>query len=210
MGNDDVRQASGEKINWHSPPHANTMCSLELNGHHYKGSLRTLAHIDRLDSLANAKFGQPVTVLQSDWNTGVAASAGTHDFDSCWDLHIAGVGWWDQQRFFRTNGFACWYRHPPLFGNHIHGFTLPPHSGDPGNDFQAAGIKVGKFVDGGLAALGHLIGSSQITDYYNHAFGLAGQHGHGSDKSWFPSDIPSTIFDLPAYIGRRVKAMEAT
>lgn len=210
MGNDAVRLPGGGKINWHHPPQANTMCSLLLGGRHYRGSLRTLAHLHRLNSLATKKFGKPVTVLQSDWNTTVAASAGTHDFDSCWDLHISGVGWWDQQRFFRTNGFACWYRHPPLFGNHIHGFTLPPHHGNPGDDFLAAGIKVGKFVDGGLSALGHLIGSSQITDYYNHAFGLAGQHATGSDKSWFPADIPATIFDLPAYIARRLKEQEAS
>lgn len=185
------------------------MCSLSLNGHTYKGSLRTCAHMHRLDVMARKKFGQGVTVIQPDWNTGVVASAGTHDFDSCWDVHINGVGWWDQQRFFRANGFACWYRHPPLFGNHIHGFTLPPHKGTPKDDFADAGIKVGKWVDGGLSAIGRLVGSSQIEDYYYHAFGLAGQHTGHSDTSWFPSDIPSTIFDLPAYIGRRVAEQKA-
>lgn len=204
-----VLTASGHAIDWANPPKPNAMCTLSLNGHSYKGSLRTCAHMHRLDHMANKQFGQGVTVIQSDWNTGVAASVGTHDFDSVWDVHIAGVGWWEQQKFFRANGFACWYRHPPAFGNHIHGFTLPPHSGTPKDDFQVAGIKVGKWVDGGLSALGKLIGSSQIEDFYFGAFGLAGQHAAHSDKSWRPSDIPSTIFDLPAYIKRRAAEQKA-
>lgn len=201
----EVRTASGRRINWHHPPKSNQMCSLVLGGRKYKGSLRTLCHLNRLNNLARKKYGRGITVIQPDWHTGVAASAGTHDKDACWDLHIEGVGWWEQQRFFRANGFACWYRHPPLFGNHIHGFTLPPHRGDPSDDFKAAGMKVGKFIDGGLSVLGHTIGSSQIDDYYRHAFGLAGQHGHGSDHSWFPRDIGATAFNLRAYIARRAK-----
>lgn len=199
----EVRTAAGDKINWHNPPKPNAMCSMVFGGTKYRGSLRTLAHIHRLDSLATKKFGTGIRVIQPDWNAGVLASAGTHNFDSVWDIHIAGVGWWEQQKFFRANGFACWYRHPPQFGNHIHGFTLPPHHGNPSDDFQAAGIRVGKWIDGGLSILGRTVGSSQIADYYAHAFALAGQHARGSDKSWFPADIPSTIFDLPAYIGRR-------
>lgn len=202
-----VLTAAGHAIDWHHPPKSSDMCLLSLNGHKYKGSLRTTAHMHHLDVGAIKKFGTGVTVIQSDWNSGVAASAGTHDRDSVWDVHISGVGWYDQQRFFRSEGFACWYRHPPLFGNHIHGFTLPPHSGSPSDDFKAAGIKVGKWIDGGLTLLGHTVGSSQIADYYAHAYGLAGQHAHGSDKSWFPADIASTIFDLGAYIKRRVAEM---
>jgi hypothetical protein len=47
------------------------------------------------------------------------------------------------------------------------------------------------------------VGSSQLVDYYNHAFALSGKHDKGSDKSWFPSNIPATIFDLGDYVSRR-------
>lgn len=200
----EVRTLSGRRLDWHNPPHANAMCSLVLNDEKYKGSFRTLCHLNRLNNLAIKRFGTGVTVIQSDWHTGVPASAGTHDYDSCWDLKIEGVGWWRQQRFFRANGFACWYRHPPLFGNHIHGFTLPPHRGsDPNEDFRRIGIKVGKYIDGEVSLEGHVVVSSQIHDFYHHAFGLAGQHEAGSDSSWFPQDIAATAFNLRAYVQRR-------
>lgn len=199
----EVRLASGRRIDWNHPPKGNQICSLVLNGRKYKAGFRTLCHMNRLDNLARKKYGHGVTVLQPPFNTSVAASAGTHDKDAVWDVHIEGVGWWEQQRFFRANGFGCWYRHPPLFGNHIHGFTLPPHRGGAEDDFRQAGMKVGKYVDGGLSTVGHLITSSQLVDYYNHAFGLSGQHGHGSDHSWFPHDIGATTFNLRAYVQRR-------
>lgn len=199
----EVRLASGRKINWKSPPKGNQVCSLVLNGHKYKAGFRTLCHINRLNNLAKKKFGQGIVVLQPPFNDTVRASAGTHDKDAVWDLHIPGVPWWTQQKFFRQYGFASWYRHPPLFGNHIHGFTLPPHRGGAADDFKQAGMKVGKYVDGGWSTVGHLITSSQLVDYYNHAFGLSGQHGHNSDRSWYPSDIGATAFNLRAYIERR-------
>lgn len=200
----EVRTLSGRRIDWHSPPHANAMCSLVLNGTKYKGSFRTLCHLNRLNNLAVKTFGVGITVIQSDWHTGVPASAGTHNFDSCWDLKIEGVGWYRQQRFFRAHGFGCWYRHPPLFGNHTHGFTLPPHrSSDPNQDFAGIGIKVGQYIDGGVSLSGHAVTSSQISDYYRRAYGLAGQHEPGSDHSWFPPDIAATTFNLHAYVQRR-------
>jgi hypothetical protein len=198
----EVRKLSGRRIDWHHPPKANAMCSLVLNGHKYKAGFRSLCHMNRLNNLARKRFGHGIVVLQPPYNSTVAASAGTHDKDAVWDIHIPGVGWWDQQRFFRANGFACWYRHPPLFGNHVHGFTLPPHRGDPSDDFKAAGIKVGKFIDGGLSLLGHTIGSSQIDDYYAHRNALV---GHAHDSSWFPRDIGATTFNLRAYVARRAK-----
>lgn len=205
----EVRWGSGKKINWHNPPDSNDICSLVLHDSDgdtrtYKAGFRTLCHMNKLDGLARKKFDESIRVYQPPFNTKVRASAGTHDFDAVWDLYIPGVGWWDQQRFFRQYGFGCWYRHPPTFANHIHGFTLPPHRGeDYSDDFKQAGMKVGKYVDGGLTTVGHLITSSQIRDYYNHAFGLSGQHTPGSDKSWYPSDIPATIFDLRRYVERR-------
>ena len=45
--------------------------------------------------------------------------------------------------------------------------------------------------------------SSQLTDYYNHAFGLKDQHTTNSDHSWFAADIEATIFDLDRYIAQQ-------
>jgi hypothetical protein len=46
----------------------------------------------------------------------------------------------------------------------------------------------------------------QLTDYHNHAFGLASQHTPGSDRSWFPKDIGATVFNLNKYIQRQKEA----
>lgn len=202
----EVRLSNGAKINWKHPPKANEVCrwTKETSGGKViKGGFRTLCHFNRLNNLAIKKYDTQLTIFQGCFNSSVAASAGTHDKDSCMDWYIPGVGWWDTQKFGRKNGCACWYRHAPLFSNHVHGFTLPPHSGNPADDFKVAGIKVGKFIDGGLSTVGHVVGSSQITDYYNHAFALAGKHAKGSDKSWFPANIGATIFDLSDYVARR-------
>ncbi|HEY2831425.1 MAG TPA: hypothetical protein VGJ14_03290 [Sporichthyaceae bacterium] len=180
----------------------------DVQGRAVKGSLRHICHLSRLNELATTKYGHGIEIIQPAFNTGVAASVGTHDFDMCVDLHIPGEGWWDQQRFFRANGLGCWYRHPPAFGNHIHGFTLPPREGrDVNDDFKTAGFKVGKYVDGGWSTQGKKTTSSQIGDYYHHAFGLAGKHTPNSDTSWFPRDIPATIFDLDAYLTAHLKAI---
>lgn len=203
----EVHYLDGSPINWHKPPKATQIVSwskLDAYGRKVQGSFRTMCHLNRLNNLALKKYGVQITIIQPDWNTGVPASAGTHNFDSCWDLWIPGVGPWEQQRFFRANGFACWYRHPPLFGNHIHGFTLPHRSGKiVTDDFKTLGVKVGLYIDGGVTTEGHVVASSQIDDYYKHAFGLAGMHTPGSDRSWFPKDIADTAFDLKPYVDRR-------
>lgn len=200
----EVRLLSGRKVNWAHPPKANAKCKLTLNGHAYTAGFRTLCHLNMTNNKAKKKFGHGVVVLQPPFNKSVGASAGTHDFDSVWDIYIPGVGWWDQQRFFRSLGWGIWYRHPPLFGNHEHGFTLPPR-----RSFARLGIKVGKYIDGGISIGGHKVTSSQLDDFYNHAFGLSGQHGHGSDKSWFPKDIDATIFNLKAYVQNRARKQSA-
>jgi hypothetical protein len=180
----------------------------DVKGRTVKGSLRHICHLSRLNHLATARFGHGIEILQPAFSPGVAASAGTHDLDMCVDLHIPGVGWWEQQRFFRANGLGCWYRHPPAFGNHIHGFTLPPREGrDVSDDFKMAGFKVGKYVDGGWSTEGRRITSSQIGDYYAHAFGLSGKHTPNSDRSWFPRDIAATVFDLDAYLTAHLTAL---
>lgn len=193
----EVRRFDGGKINWKDAPRPNKMCrwtKRDTGGDRIIGSFRTLCHLNRLNNLAVARWNTQLQVIQPDWNKGVVASAGTHDKDSVWDLYIPGVNWWKQQRFFRANGLWCWYRHPPLFGNHVHGGTLPfpgKPDGTHYDDYADRGFPVGIYVPG------------QVVDYYNHAFGLSGMHTPGSDRSWFPKNIPATAFDLSKYVKNR-------
>jgi GH25 family lysozyme M1 (1,4-beta-N-acetylmuramidase) len=208
----NVLDLDGKRIDWLSPPKPTSRAvwtKRDSADRKVTGSLRTVCHLDRLNRIAKAKYGAEIVVIQPPFNTTVPASAGTHDFDCCVDLYIPGVSWWEQQGFFRANGLMSWYRHPPTFGNHIHGFTLPPREGTSINDdFKVHGYEVGVYVDGGQSRQGRAATSSQIEDGYNHAFGLAGQHTPGSDRSWWPQDIESTIFDLDTYIGNRQRELE--
>lgn len=207
---EEVLKLDGSRINWKHPPKATTRVKWTkktTSGKDVTGSFRTIAHFNRLNNLAIIKFGRGIEVIQPPYNKGVEASKGTHDFDCCADIYIPGVSWWAQQKFFRANGFWCWYRHPPLFGNHIHGFTAPPMEGRVrADDFKMAGFKVGLYVDGGYSTEGRRVASAQIDDFVNHAFGLANQHGSNTDHTWFPDNLRDTIFDLDAYIAKRREA----
>lgn len=209
----EVRHLNGRPINWLKPPPSNKMCSWSkktTSGRAIRGSFRTLCHLNRLNNLSFKRYGVEIQIIQPDWNTGVRASAGTHDYDATWDLWIPGVDPWEQQRFFRANGLGGWMRRPPLFGWHYHGFTLPPREGKSiSDDFRVHGFMVGKYVDGGHSRYGSLVTSSQISDYYNKAFGLSNQHVAGSDKTWYPRDIEATVFNLSAYVKRRARLMAA-
>lgn len=203
----EVLLLSGAKVDWAKPPKPSTLVQWSrktTGGKQIKGSFRTICWLDRVNDLSKKRFGKEIEVIQAPYNTGVSASAGTHDFDACLDVNIPGVDWWTQQRFFRANGSAAWYRYPPKFGNHIHLIVLPPREGQSINDdFRVIGIKVGKYVDGGWSVYGSQVTSSQLGDYYDHAFGLSEMHIPNSDKSWHPEDIASTIFDLPKYVKGR-------
>lgn len=198
----EVLRMNGRKVNFarlakidYDPTVRVKWSQKTLYGQTVTGSLRTICHFDRLYTLSLKRFGEPFTVIQPPYNTTVAASAGTHDFDACIDWYIPGIGYWAAQRWGRANGLAGWYRSTnTIWSNHLHGFTLPPSpKGDTNHwdDFGAAGFKVGVYVPG------------QLVDYYNHAYGLSGQHEPGSDGSWFPPNIKSTIFDLDQFIERR-------
>lgn len=176
------------------------------------GSVRAIAHLDWMDRRAKAIFGTGIVVIQSAYNTSVRASAGTHNEDLVYDLYIPGVPWWRQQRFFRNHGFWCWYRHRPLFGNHIHGICMVPkvagHSWS--ESVWKRGFKVGVYVDGGYSTRrGVRVTSSQIDDYVMGAFGLSGQHRPGSDRSYQPHDLGARIFRLNDYINRRKRVQAA-
>lgn len=194
-----VLTLGGKQVNWHAPPKPTTMVMWHkrtTGGKIVKGSLRSIAALDRLNTLAIKKFGKGVEVIQSAYNTGVRASAGTHDYDACFDVFIPGVAWAEQQAFFRANGAGAYWRKPPAFGNHIHLFILPPREGKVvDDDYRIFGFKVGKYVDGGWSLFGRKITSSQIGDYYSKRNALS---GHAHDPSWFPS--PQPIFDLNDYI----------
>ena len=143
-----------------------------FGGKTFRCSRRTAAHlaftVERLE--ADHPSAQ-IQVIQGCYNTTVEASAGTHDFDACLDVAVVNMAWWAAQRFLRECGWAAFYRYPPTFSHHVHMISL----GYPG--------RVGVYVPG------------QVADYYNHALGLKGQHNSGSDPSWHPADIDSTIFD---------------
>ncbi|WP_143055184.1 hypothetical protein [Nocardioides luteus] len=199
----------GKLVDWSKPPRQTDLVlwsRLTSGGKQVKGSARTIAHLCAIDAAAQMKFGTRIVVIQAPFNTTVPASAGTHDHDACTDLHIPGVNWRTQEKWLRANGYACWYRFPPTFGHHIHGFTLPPQSGVVrSDDFRDLGVTVGKFVDGGSTLFGSLVTSSQLEDYYHHAFGLKGMHGANTDEAWHPTHIEKTIFDYAAFARSKAK-----
>lgn len=162
---------------------AATVSTHTIAGRTFRCSERTAAHLTH--TIAKLKAAHPkarLVIIQPSYNTTVAASAGTHDKDAVFDFRIDNLDWWAAQRFLRTHGWACWFRHQGIWSNpasyHIHAISL---------GYVAP---VGVYVPG------------QVQDYYNHAFGLKDMHRPGSDTSWFPPDIKATIFDYNAYQAR--------
>lgn len=143
-----------------------------VGGNPVYGSRRSIAHLEATNQAARAKHATDLVVIQGAYNTGVSASAGTHDGDAVYDVYVPGLDWWAQQRFLREHGWAAWYRYPPTFASHIHMVSLGYRN------------RVGIYVPG------------QVADYYAHRSGLS---GHVADTSWHPTDIDSTIFDYSAW-----------
>jgi len=203
-----VLTLAGKPIDWRNPPAPTARVKWskpDMYGRAVTGSLRPIAFIDHLDTPARKKYNAGVVIIQPPYNDGVAASAGTHDYDACFDWYIPGVAWPEQNRFARANGMANWLRTPPAFGYHQHGFPLPPREGTTiSDDFKVAGFKVGKYVDGGYSLYGRAVASSQLEDYYNERTGLS---GHAHDPSWFPANKAATIFNLNDYIRRQRRAL---
>ena len=173
-----------------------------IAGESFKASAWTAGHLQHTIEVLAAKHpGTQLVIKQPCFNTGVDASKHTHDFDGVLDVKIEGLTWAKAQSFLRSQGWAAWHRTPAQgFKHHIHMATIPPGlSGHPkaaavGAAYQKLGIKVGKFIDGGFTTTGKAFTSSQIVDYFNHAFGLANHHAPNSDTSWFPPDISRTIY----------------
>ena len=199
-----VLTLAGQPINWAKPPAPTTKVMWsrkDKSGRKVTGSFRTICHIEYLDQQARKTFGVGLSIFQPPYTKGYKPSAGTHDYDACIDVEIPGVKWSTQQRFFRKHGLGCWWRKPPTFINHIHGFTLPPQEGVVrSDDFSIFGFTVGKYIDGGWSLYGRKVASAQIDAYYEHRFGLKSDPHTGKDPSWFPPDIKATIFNLPAFV----------
>ena len=109
------------------------------------------------------RLGYELSVSQGSYNSGVSASAGTHDGGGAVDL--SAFDWKNKVHAGRAVGFAMWHR-PAIAGlwpEHIHGIAI----GD-------------KEMSSGAAA--------QVVDYRNHRDGLA---SHARDDTWHPDPIPN-------------------
>lgn len=157
-------------------------------GRYFKCSKRTAAHLDfTKEALARkaARDGKAykLVIIQGCYNTGVAASAGTHDFDSCLDIRIDGMSYEDGQTWLRKQGWGAFYRKPPLFSVHIHMISLPPYK----YDWVAP---VGEWVPG------------QVSDYYAEP-PLDGLVDNLVDNTWHPADIRATIFSYSNWLKKQ-------
>lgn len=187
-----LNDRTGLEVDWSKDLDPTMMCRWDqrsIYGQVVRGSLRTIAHYEDLDRKALRRFGVHFTIIQPPYNTGVPASAGTHDYDCCVDWYLPGVDWWTSQRWGRFNGLWGWHRFPPKFSLHNHGFTAPALINGRVPDQFAT--RVGIYVPG------------QLYDFKNHAFGLSGQHTPGSDKSWFPKNLAASVFDLGRFIEKK-------
>lgn len=177
---------------------ATDLITVTRMGRRFKASRRTVAHIEKTAAEFKRVFPHAsLVIIQTCYNRTVSASAGTHDFDACFDFGFTGTllpgkpieAQWDQlQHFLRRLGWGCWWRHTGPWAAqsewHVHGFSLP------------VGLKrftttVGEFIDGGQTSLGRVVASSQLADYLAEKDGLA---SHGCDHTWRPSPISSSVF----------------
>jgi len=151
------------------------------------GSLFVIAWLDWMDGIAVRRFGVHIVVIQPPFHTGVPQSAGTHDRDGCLDFSISipGLTGWQVQKFIRQCFGWAWFRHPPLFTDHVHGGPV---------GVLEHGLPVGVFVPG------------QVTDYYAGAFGLANQHTPGSDRTWAPKNRRA-VWPYAAYVQEMIDNM---
>jgi hypothetical protein len=165
-----------------------------FGGKTFKASRRTFAHLWWTQQrLSKVRPGATIRILQGCYNTGVEASAGTHDFDACVDTAIDGWDdWYAESRFYREHGWADWVRNPSQgFPWHHHQIT------------RGFTTKVGKYIDGGLSTVGRVVASSQIDDFNRHALGLSGGHSSNSDPQCWGGGVVShklsPVFDYARF-----------
>lgn len=133
----------------------------------------TMAHLIAFDDWLRKRKGCYLVVLQGAYNTGVAASAGTHNYDTCIDFLVVRTKtgrrqWIRGQRMARYFDWDSWWRHTGTWYQpsswHHHGISHPAFVG---------GCPTGIYVPG------------QHADYHADPprNGLA---GHDTDRSWHP------------------------
>jgi hypothetical protein len=169
------------------------LITVTFGGRFFKCSQNTYAALLETQArLSKVKPGAYIRVIQGCYNTTVAASAGTHDYDACLDVQIVGMTWQEAQDFLRKCGWAAWWRHTGAWASpsswHVHMALL----GAP-----QAGCKVGEYVDGGVSLYGSARASSQYADYQAHRDGLA---DHSIDPTWHPANIAGTMFKYAIWL----------
>lgn len=180
---------------------AGTVKTRTIAGRTFRCSSRTAWHLRwTLWVLALRHPKARLRIIQTCYNTTIAASAGTHDYDAVFDVEILGMDWWQAQRFLRRRGWAAWFRHTgswaPSSYWHIHMVSIPPglRANPTSSEVLAAygrlGIRVGVYVPG------------QVDDFYAHALGLKDQHRAGIDDSWYPDSINATVFRRRWWLNR--------
>lgn len=186
--------------------HPTDLITVTRLGRTFKASRRTVAHLDYTIAAFARKFPKArLVIIQPCYNTGVAASAHTHDYDAVFDFGFAGSfpgltaarKWRRFSIFMRNHGWGGWWRHTGSWAApsewHFHGFTLPA-------DLLHFATRVGTYIDGGLSSEGRVTASSQLADYLGGALGLAGQHKNGSDTAWRPKNLRSRVFDYDRWV----------
>ncbi|MGC4788061.1 peptidoglycan-binding domain-containing protein [Micromonospora sp. DT178] len=98
---------------------------------------------------AERLLGRQLSITQGSYNTGVGASAGTHDGGGALDLSVSGLSSTtrtDVLRRLRTVGFAAWLRTPSQgdWGYHIHAIALADTDQSTGAQNQAGDYYLGR------------------------------------------------------------------
>jgi hypothetical protein len=105
-------------------------------------------------------YGQDFTLTQGSYNTGVRASAGTHDGGGVVDINTDGLNIAKAVLALRKAGFAAWHRTPAQgFSHHIHACAI--------GDRQMAWLA-----------------RSQVQSYFNRRDGLARNYSDNSEHRW--------------------------
>lgn len=198
---------------------AGTIRTVKIAGQTFRASNRTIWHLLWTIFVLRVRFPKArLVIFQTCYHGGVEASAGTHDYDCVFDVWITGgvLGRdpWRAQRFLRAHGWAAFFRHTGSWASrsawHIHMISLPPGlpahptALDVGKAYEALGIKVGEFIDGGYTTKGRVVATSQVVDFYKRALALADQHDTGDDPSWHPKNINKTVFRRGLWFNQRV------
>jgi hypothetical protein len=155
--------------------------TVNFGGKFFRCSQRTYAALLHMQARLSRKHPRArIRVIQPCYNTGVALSAGTHDFDATLDIQIVGLTWTETQWFARECGWAAWWRHTGDWASpgawHVHMTLLGA---------QEAGCEVGEFIPG------------QVDDYYHDRDGLA---DHLPDPTRHPVNISATVFRYASWL----------